>query len=68
MRNLETVHDDDLKKRLDMILVKIHSICQDLAPKVEQLGRHREEAAIIYDELFKRGVVPKYEPGVVEKK
>lgn len=62
MSDFDVVQDEELKRRLDLVLVRLHAKCQEIAPHMEQIGKYREEAAVIYAELHRRGLVPEYQP------
>ncbi len=54
--------EDELKKRLDALMTRLHTKCMEVAPHFKQIGDYRLEAQIIYDELQRRGVVKPYAP------
>lgn len=64
--SLEIATEEELKRRLDVVMTRIHVICQEIAPKLEQIGKYREEAQVIYDELHRRGLVPAYQPPPID--
>lgn len=59
---LEMVTDEELQKRLDALMTRLHTKCMEIAPHVKQIGEYRLEAQVIYDELQRRGIVKPYEP------
>ncbi len=66
--NLELVDSQLLKSKFDGIYLQIHTLCKEVGPKIEQIGKLREQAQIFYNELEKRGEAPKYEPPLGENK
>lgn len=53
--------DEELQARLDSLLVRLDSQLKSVAPALVAIGRDREEAATLVDEMRKRGLLT--EPG-----
>lgn len=63
---LELITDEELQKRLDALMTRLHTKCMEVAPGIKQIGEYRLEAQIIYDELQRRGIVKPYDPPKVD--
>jgi hypothetical protein len=59
---LELTTEEELKRRLDALMTRLHVKCMEIAPHVKLIGDYRLEAQVIYDELQRRGVVQAYAP------
>ena len=63
---LEMVTDEELQKRLDALMTRLHTKCMEIAPHIKLIGEYRLEAQVIYDELQRRGIVKPYEPPALD--
>ncbi len=59
---MELITEEELKKRLDALMTRLHTKCMEIAPHMKLIGDYRLEAQLIYNELQRRGVVQPYEP------
>jgi hypothetical protein len=73
MSDLSALTDDDLRQRMDRVLVKLQEVVkemtpllQPLAPYFKEAGHLREESEIILMEMRKRGIDSSYQPPQVE--
>lgn len=64
--NFELITSDILKSKLEIILEKIHILCEEIGPKITDIGLLREQAQIFYAILEKRGEAPEYKAPINE--
>ena len=57
MGALSTVESAELEDRLQTVLGNIDVLLKDIGPKVQKIAHLREEAALLYEELKKRGII-----------